>query len=270
MSLSESSSCKSPSGKGSSCKTSFCRFASVTSLAIALLGGMVLVGGQSSAEVDPKFADQVKQFLDTQDGRATLVTAMKKAAVEEQEREKAEELENAFKNRADVSIGASPVKGNPDAPVTIVEFSDFECPYCSRGNQTAQQVLKAYPNSVKLVFKNLPLPFHNEATPAAKAALAAGKQGKFWEFHDALFANQQKLGQAFYEETAKKLALNLEQWKTDMASAEVEAAVTADQEQAKKLGVHGTPGFFVNGVKIAGAYPFEHFKGIIDRLLTTK
>jgi protein-disulfide isomerase len=131
-------------------------------------------------------------------------------------------------------------------------------------------VLKAYPNDVKIVFKNLPLAFHNEAEPAAKAALAAGKQGKFWEFHDELFANQQKLGDAFYEDTAKKLGLKVDQWKKDLASPEIEAAVKADKNEADRLEVRGTPGFFVNGVRVAGAYPFEHFKLIVDRLLAEK
>jgi protein-disulfide isomerase len=131
-------------------------------------------------------------------------------------------------------------------------------------------VLKAYPNDVKIVFKNLPLPFHNEAEPAAKAALAAGKQGKFWEFHDELFANQQKLGDAFYEETAKKLGLKVDQWKKDLASPEIAAAVKADKDEAERHEVRGTPGFFVNGIRVAGAYPFEHFKSIVDRLLAEK
>jgi protein-disulfide isomerase len=239
-------------------------------LSNAALGLLLLVPGSAHAQVDPAFAAQMKQYLDSVDGRAALVSAMKSAAQEEEVRAKEQALEASFKNREDVAVGASPVKGNPAAKITIVEFSDFQCPYCSRGNETAQQVLKAYPNDVKIVFKNLPLAFHNEAEPAAKAALAAGKQGKFWEFHDELFANQQKLGDAFYEDTAKKLGLKVDQWKKDLASPEIEAAVKADKNEADRLEVRGTPGFFVNGVRVAGAYPFEHFKLIVDRLLAEK
>lgn len=241
------------------------RFLSLAAF-ISLVSGVA----PSDAQVDPAFSAQMKQYLESVDGRAALVTAMKRAAQEEEMRAKEEALEASFKNRENVAVGNSPVKGNPAAKITLVEFSDFQCPYCGRGNQTAQQVLKAYPNEVKIVFKNLPLPFHDEAEPAAKAALAAGKQGKFWEFHDELFANQQKLGSSFYEETAKKLGLNVEQWKKDSASPEIAAAVKADKDEAERLDVHGTPGFFVNGVRVAGAYPFDHFKSIVDRLLAEK
>lgn len=242
------------------------------SLSAAAVAGSLLISQDSNADSNATFSAQMKQFLETTEGRSLLVTAMKKAAEEEQEREKQEALESSFKTREDVPVGASPVKGNPKAKITIVEFSDFECPYCSRGNQTVQQVLKAYPNDVKISFKNLPLPFHEQAGPAAKAALAAGKQGKFWEFHDELFASQDKLklGQSFYEETAKKLGLNVDQWRKDMDSADVAAALKADSELASKLGVRGTPGFFLNGVRVAGAYPFDHFKSIVDRLLAEK
>lgn len=239
-------------------------------LSVTAIAGSMLASQDSNADSPAAFSAQMKQFLETSEGRSILVTAMKKAAEEEQEREKQEALESALKNREDVAVGSSPVKGSPQAKITIVEFSDFQCPYCTRGNQTVQQVLAAYPNDVKIVFKNLPLPFHEQAQPAAKAALAAGKQGKFWEFHDELFAKQDKLGEPFFEETAKKLGLNVDQWRKDMDSADVAAAVKADGEQAAKLGIRGTPGFFVNGVRVAGAYPFDHFKSIVDRLLSEK
>ena len=102
---------------------------------------------------------------------------------------------------------------------------------------------------------------------AAKAALAAGKQGKFWEYHDALFANQGKLSDAFYEETAKSLGLNVDKWKTDMADASLKTLIDEDKAAAAKNDIQGTPGFFVNGVAVKGAYPLEHFKTIIDRHL---
>ena len=131
-----------------------------------------------------------------------------------------------------------------------------------------KEVLKNYPKDVKLVFKNLPLPFHKNAEPAARAALAAGKQGKFWEMHDKLFANQKKLNEAFYTSTAKDLGLNVETFKKDYASDELKKQVKDDAAQARKLGIQGTPGFTVNGVMVKGAYPFDHFKGIVDRWLS--
>ena len=126
--------------------------------------------------------------------------------------------------------------------------------------------MKAYPNEVKLIFKNFPLPMHPQAKPAAKAALAAQKQGKFWEFYDILFANQGSLSPEFYLKKATELGLNIDKFKADMASPEVAKQLETDIGDGKTLGVQGTPGFFVNGVAVRGAYPLEHFKMIIDRL----
>ena len=116
------------------------------------------------------------------------------------------------------------------------------------------------------VYKNLPLPFHPEAMPSAKAALAAGRQGKFFEYHDKLYENQAQIGEALYVQTAKDLGLNIEKFNTDRNSKEIEDQVKADADQASKLGFNGTPGFALNGVKILGAYPQEHFEKIIAAL----
>ena len=116
------------------------------------------------------------------------------------------------------------------------------------------------------VYKNLPLPFHPESTPAAKAALAAGRQGKFYEFHDKLYEKQGELGEALYVQTAKELGLNMEKFNADRNSSEIDAQVKADLAQANSLGFNGTPGFALNGVKILGAYPIEHFEKIIMAL----
>lgn len=131
-----------------------------------------------------------------------------------------------------------------------------------------EKVLEMYPNDVKLVFKNLPLPMHPEAGPSARAALAAGKQGKFWEMHDAFFQNQAKLNENFYVEKAKSLGLNVDKFKADMASNEIAEMVKNDAAIAQQNDISGTPGFFVNGVAVKGAYPPEHFKKIIDRWLS--
>jgi protein-disulfide isomerase len=177
------------------------------------------------------------------------------------------DIEKYFANPLKVEIGGSPVKGPADAKVTIFEFSDFECPYCKRGFDVVEEVLKAYPNDVKVVFKNMPLEFHNMATPAAKAALAAQKQGKFWEFHDELFKNQQSISEELFPKIATTLGLDMEKFKADMNSPEVEAQIKSDISIAKALDITGTPGFIVAGIPVKGAYPFEHFKKIIDRSL---
>jgi protein-disulfide isomerase len=226
---------------------------------------------------DKAFSDSMKKYLATSEGQNELGKAVEtyfqkrqaEAMKEEEDRAKAE-VENQFKNPVKIDIGKSPVKGPAGAKVTIVEFSDFQCPFCRRGHDTLAEVAKAYPNDVKVAFKHKPLPMHPEAEPAARASFAADKQGKFWEMADELFKSQDKLNAAFYEETAKKLGLNVDKFKKDMASPEAAEAVKADSALADTLGVQGTPNFFVNGVAVRGAYPADHFKGIIDRWLGKK
>ena len=181
-----------------------------------------------------------------------------------------DDVEEQFKNPVKIDPGSSPAKGPENAKITIIEFSDFECPFCKRGKSTIDEVLKNYPNDVRLVFKNLPLPMHEQAKPAAQASLAAFKQGKFWEFHDALFANQESLGKDFYEKTAKDLNLDIEKFKKDSASEEINKTIEADSALGAKNQIQGTPGFFINGIAVKGAYPFEYFKNIIDRILKDK
>ncbi len=169
----------------------------------------------------------------------------------------------------DIPVGDSYFKGPEDAAVTIVEFSDFQCPFCSKAASLVEQVMEAYPKDVRFVYKNYPLPFHKEAMPAAKAAIAAGKQGKFWEMHDELFANYRSLNDEFYASTAGKLGLDVEQFKTDMASPAVQKIVNDEMKQAQAAGVRGTPTFFINGKKPQGR-SFQLYKGIIDGILKEK
>ena len=159
----------------------------------------------------------------------------------------------------------TPSKGGESPLVTIVEFSDFECPFCSRVNPTIAQIQKTYGDKVQVRFRNLPLAFHKRAKPAAKAALAAHKQGKFWQMHDKLFANQKALSDDDFMRYAQELRLDVDQFKADYASADVESWVTQDTTDAGKYGARGTPTSFVNGVPVRGAQPFASFKQIIDK-----
>lgn len=163
----------------------------------------------------------------------------------------------------DIKIGNSFTKGPKDAAVTIVEWSDFQCPFCAQAKDLVGQILDAYPNDVQFVFKNYPLPFHQQAMPAAKAAIAAGKQGKFFEMHDKMFENFKQLGPDKYEEWAKELGLDVAKFKADMDSPETAAQVTAEMKEAGEVGVRGTPSFFINGKQPAGR-SFELYKSIID------
>ncbi|MGC4113996.1 MAG: thioredoxin domain-containing protein [Myxococcales bacterium] len=159
----------------------------------------------------------------------------------------------------------NPFKGPKAAKVTIVEWSDFQCPFCSRGANVAHEIMKAYPNDVKFVFRHQPLSFHPNAMPAAKAAMAAHKQGKFFEMHDKLFEGQKDLSPAKYEQFAQELQLNMAKFKADMESAEIADQIKKDSDYGNSVGANGTPTFFVNGRKIEGAQPFDEFKRTIDQ-----
>lgn len=167
-----------------------------------------------------------------------------------------------------VPVGASAVKGPDDALVTIVEFSEFQCPFCSRVGPTVQQIIDTYGADVRIVFKHNPLSFHERAPAAARAAIAAQNQGKFWEYHDILFQNQQALADADLERYAEQLGLNLEQFRRDIAAPETQARIDEDMALARRLAAGGTPHFFINGTRVRGAQPFEQFQRVIDAELT--
>jgi protein-disulfide isomerase len=166
----------------------------------------------------------------------------------------------------DIPIGKSYVEGPKDAKVTIIEFSDFQCPFCSQAASLLKQILEAYPNDVKLVYKNYPLPFHKQAMPAAQAAVAAGQQGKFFEMHDKLFENQRSLSDDFYTKAAQEIGLDVEKFKTAFDSAETKALIQTEMKEARASSVRGTPTIFINGKKPQGR-SFDLYKGIIDGIL---
>jgi len=169
-----------------------------------------------------------------------------------------------------VDADKGPSKGPPDAPLQVVIFSDFQCPFCARLEPILARLEKAYRQQIRMVWKNYPLPFHENALPAAEAALAAQAQGKFWEMHDKLFADQQHLDRATYEKYAGELGLDLARFRADLDGRKYEDRIDADRKDAEALGVTGTPAVFINGRKILGAYPFETFKQIADDELAKK
>jgi protein-disulfide isomerase len=164
-------------------------------------------------------------------------------------------------------LGDAPVKGPKDAKVTIVMWSDFQCPFCSRVEPTITKVMETYPKEVRVAFKQLPLPFHDKAHLAAEASLAAKEQGKFWEMHDKLFANQQALDRASLEKYASELGLNMNKFKAALDSGKFKEKVDAELAEGNKIGANGTPAFFINGKSLSGAQPFEAFKAKIDAAL---
>ena len=162
-----------------------------------------------------------------------------------------------------IEMDKAPRKGGKAPKLTLVEFSDFQCPYCSRAKDTLDELLKLYQDNFAIVYKHFPLPFHEQAMPAAIAAVAAGQQGKFWEMHDKLFANQEKLDEASLAKYAQEIGLDVPKFKAALASPETRAVVEADVKQAKQFGVEGTPSFFVNGRMFSGAYPLDSFKMVL-------
>ena len=249
----------------------FCR-------AISILVAGLLVGGLSPAYsadlTDEEFAQKMEAYLENDQNLEKIGTALERFLVgqqarkeQERKKKKAKLLEEQFKNPVKVEVGSSPTKGPDDAKVTIVEFSDFQCPYCQRGANIVEAMLKDYPDNVRLVYKHLPLAFHAQAEPAARASVAASNQGKFWDMHDLLFKNQRNLNDETYFKFAGDLGLDVEKFKADYADPKTAEIVANDSAQAKKLGIRGTPGFFVNGVQLRGAQPKEAFKEIIDRWL---
>ena len=166
-----------------------------------------------------------------------------------------------------ISVDRAPTKGVATAPVSIVEFSDFECPFCAESTSVIRQVLQAYPTQVRFAFKHYPLPMHKESPLAHEAALAAGDQGKFWEMHDLLFASQDKLTREDLIAKAKQLNLDVPRFAKDLDSRRFKRQVDADRQEGDRLGVDGTPFFFVNGHAFSGAPSFADFKRVIDEEL---
>jgi protein-disulfide isomerase len=166
-----------------------------------------------------------------------------------------------------VPVEGSPTKGKADALVTLVEFSDYQCPFCGRAEGTVVQLTKDYGDKLRVVMKQNPLSFHDRAKPAALAALAAGEQGKYWQMHEKLFQNTQTLDDASLERYAKEIGLNVAKWKDAMKNPKLSETISKDQTLAASLGASGTPAFFINGRKLSGAQPIDRFKAVIDQEL---
>ncbi len=167
--------------------------------------------------------------------------------------------------KTEVRFDPARVLGDPKAPVTIVAFSDFQCPYCKKAAETMRLLVAKYNGQVKVAFRDFPMrTIHPRAQPAAEAARCAGDQGKFWEFHDALFSDQAKLDEASLIATAQKLGLDGKLFQSCVSSGKSKAQIDRDVLDGTKAGVTGTPGFFVSGVFVNGSQPQAEFEKIID------
>ena len=229
---------------------------------------------------------EMKQFYDEQSKRQPLppFEQVKDQIAQYMERPAMQAAQNAYVDRLKkelnvevnlkpprVEVAAEgPSKGPSSAPVTIVEFSDFECPYCSKAEETVKQVMKNYDGKVRLVYRDFPLPFHPHAAKAAEAAQCAADQGKYWEMHEKLFASQQKLDVPALKGYAKELGLDQGKFDKCIDSGDKAKVVEANKAAGSKVGVTGTPAFFINGYQLTGAQPYEEFKSLIDQELARK
>ncbi len=214
------------------------------------------------------------EFLQTVNKAASQARAAEEQKMQEEETKK---REDEFKNpKAPTLADNRAYAGDKNAPITIVEYSDFECPYCRRGAATVEAVLKEYPGKVRVLFKNLPIEkLHPHATIAAKyyEAIAIQDPAKAIEFKNMVFQSQPEFaqgGEGFLKETTKKVGANLSKVQKDLTSEEVKKRLAEDRAEAEKFDFSGTPGYLINGVSLRGAYPLEDFKQIIDKHLSTK
>jgi protein-disulfide isomerase len=166
--------------------------------------------------------------------------------------------------RVPVELAQAPVRGNPKAAVTVIEFSDFQCPYCQRVRPTMTRLRELYADRVRFAFRHYPLDFHPQAQKAGEAAACAGEQGKFWEMHDRLWDNTSKLQVDDLKAHAQTLGLAPAEFATCLDSGRFADAVEADLRAGQEYGVSGTPAFFVNGRPLVGAQPFEAFQQVIE------
>jgi protein-disulfide isomerase len=201
-------------------------------------------------------------------------TAQEEQARLQKEAEEAEKkaYEDAFKNPLKPAIDdQTRIRGEKNARYTLVEYADFQCPYCATGFQNVEELRKRH-SDLRFIFKHVPLSFHAQSMPAAQwfEAVAMQSPEKAWRFHDILFQNQDKLGVDFYRKTAGELGIDLERCEKDAGSQAVKDRIAADMAEAGRFGFNGTPGFLLNGVPVNGAYSVEYFEEIIKRLDTTR
>jgi protein-disulfide isomerase len=203
-------------------------------------------------------AGQIKQYLQQQRQREAQTAFIKSL----EDKYKAEYMIEPI--RVEVASAGFPAKGPEGAPVTIVEFSDFQCPFCSRLIPTLDQVKEKYGDKVRIVFRQFPLGFHDKAQKAAEAALCAADQGKFWELHDAMFKDQAGIAVDGLKAKAVTLGLNADSFNSCLDSSKKAEMVKADVAAGSAVGVTGTPAMFINGRFLSGAVPIEQITQVVD------
>ena len=167
--------------------------------------------------------------------------------------------------KIEIDTAGHPSRGAQDAKVTIVEFSDFQCPFCKKFTTTIDQIVKDYSKDVRHVYRNLPLPFHNQARGAAKAAACADRQGKFWQYREVLFQNNTAMDEPNLRKFAEQVGLDMVKYDDCFKDPSIDKFLDSDLDYANKVGARGTPTSFVNGVVFSGARPYEELKQIVEQ-----
>jgi len=229
----------------------------------------------SDAEIQ-KVYDENKSQLGNQtldQVKPRIVEFLKQQKAGERQQAFVEELKAKYKTTinlkppvVEVSTAGRPARGPDKAPITIIAFSDYQCPYCKRAHATVEQVMQTYGDKVKLVYRDYPLPFHENARPAAEAAACANAQGKFWEYHQKLWAASD-LSTEKLKAMAGEVGMDQKKFDECLAKQEFKAVIDKDIADGASVGVSGTPAFFINGRMLSGAQPFEKFKEVIDEEL---
>src|ERR1051325_5213304 len=192
--------------------------------------------------------------------------AVSESRLAQEHRSLEESLKNPYKPKISEQTR---IRGNKAAKYTLVEYADFQCPYCGNSYPTVEKLREKYGDDLRFIYKHLPLSsIHPQALPAARymEAISLQSEDKAWNFYDIVFKNQSQLSESFYEQTAKSLGLDLGRLTADLKSEQVTAAIDADIKEAGEMGFIGTPGFLLNGIPIKGAYPIDYFETIINKL----
>lgn len=217
-------------------------------------------------QLNPEIRERIRQYLEVEAKKVAvdkwIADKTKKTPVEVY-------IQKPQRPVFDVNIKDAPFKGKADAKVTIVEYSDFQCPFCSKASVTIGELEKKYGNKIKVAYKNYPLPFHSQARLAAEAALCANEQNSklFWKMHDAMFADQSKLDKENLIATAKKIGAKEADFKSCLEATKHKAVIDSDMAEGQKLGIKSTPTFFINGKLVSGAQPIDVFSEVIDEEL---
>ncbi len=235
------------------------------------------VAEPTDVELNAVYAVQKEQLnRPFEEVKAQLQQTLKRAKIQQARQEYSLRLREQAKvsillspPRTEVGFDPARVRGNPKAKVMIVEFSDFQCPYCQAVEGTLKNVLAKHEGQVAIAFRDLPLrQIHAQAEGAAEAARCAAEQGKFWEYHDLLFANQNKLDRNGLLEQARTLKLDEKQFDSCLSSEKYKPQIQQDSQDGARAGVSGTPGFFINGIFLNGAQPEAAFEKTIQEALT--